>query len=61
VNIFLFAFGWLLVIFAGIPAVLILLQGGVPGLMLLIPAVLGVLMLVTRSRSPKNPPSDDLL
>jgi hypothetical protein len=61
VNIFLFAFGWLLVIFAGIPAVLILLQGGFPGLMLLIPAVLGVLMLVTRSRSPKNPPSDDLL
>ena len=58
-NAVLFAVGWLLVIFAGIPAVLYLFQGGAPGLVLLIPAFVGVAMLLTRSKRLREHPTEE--
>lgn len=50
-NAVLFAVGWLLVVFAGVPAVLGLVNGGgQTSWILLIVAVVGLLLLVIRSR-----------
>ncbi|MCZ7532283.1 MAG: hypothetical protein M5U23_02540 [Acidimicrobiia bacterium] len=53
-NAVLFAVGWFLVIFAGVPAVLVIIQGGENFWFLVIGAVIGVLLLVGRSRRIKE-------
>jgi len=58
-NGVLFVFGWLLVIFFGIPAVSSLFLVGFPGLILLIPAFAGVAMLSVRSSRRRKDKDDD--
>ncbi|MCZ7534311.1 MAG: hypothetical protein M5U23_13115 [Acidimicrobiia bacterium] len=56
-NAVLFAVGWLLVIFAGIPAVLVIIGGGENFWVLLIGAVIGVFLLgIRRTRLKASKP-----